>query len=88
MLERGWWCALDLASISIVQINGDNYIFAVILSVVGSKFLPLFVFLMRDIFFTSLIVLYRWVDLIFFFFFTLSPRGKYGRYVNVMNIIG
>lgn len=93
MLERGWWCALllDLASnssISIVQINGGNYIFAVILSVIGSKFLPLFVFLMRDISFTSLIVLYRWVDLIFFFFFTLSPRGKYGRYVNVMNIIG
>lgn len=91
MLEKGWWCALLLASnssISIVQINGDNYIFAVILSVVGSKFLPLFVFLMRDIFFTSLIVLYRWMDLIFFFFFILSPRGKYGRYVNVMNIIG
>lgn len=76
MLERGWWCALllDLASnssISIVQINGDNYIFAVILSVEIS-FLPLFVFLMRDIFFTSLIVLYRWMDLIFFFFYFIS----------------
>lgn len=76
LLERGWWCALllDLASnssISIVQINGDNYIFAVILSVEIS-FLPLFVFLMRDIFFTSLIVLYRWMDLIFFFFYFIS----------------